>query len=75
MGVEGWPVQNGIAGSAVPADVSASAVTQAGDVPNEDLIRGDGMTVGAPLRPTGDPLAIRCPHQIPQHNAEPTAQV
>jgi hypothetical protein len=32
---------HGIAGAAVPARVSASAVAEAGDMPDEDLIRAE----------------------------------
>ena len=42
MFVEWWPVHDGVAGSAVPACVSAAAVTEAGDVTDEDLIGAEG---------------------------------
>jgi hypothetical protein len=45
--VEGRPVHDGIAGAAVPARVSASAVPKAGDMADEDLIRAEGMAVRA----------------------------
>ena len=32
------PVHNGIARSTMPAGVSAAAVSEAGDVPDEDLV-------------------------------------
>ena len=34
---EWWPVHHGVAGAAVPGGVSAAAVTEAGDVTDEDL--------------------------------------
>jgi hypothetical protein len=43
----------------MPACVSAAAVTEAGDVAGEDLVRAEGVTVGATFRPAGHPLAIR----------------
>jgi hypothetical protein len=41
VSVQRRPVHHGIAGSAVPARMSASAVSKADDVPNEDLIRAE----------------------------------
>ncbi len=54
-----WPVHHGIAGSAVPAGVSTAAVTQADDVPDENLIRAEGVPVGTAGRRSGDPLTVR----------------
>jgi hypothetical protein len=39
VGVQRWPVDDGVAGSAVPASVTAAPVSEAGDVPDKDLIR------------------------------------
>lgn len=39
VSVQEWPIDNGVACSAVPAGVSAVAMSEAGDVSDEDLIR------------------------------------
>jgi hypothetical protein len=57
VGVHRWPVHHGIAGSAVPADVSAAAVSEACDVADEDLIRPEGMPVRY-LAPSGVDVVI-----------------
>jgi hypothetical protein len=45
----------------MPARTAAAAVSEAGDVPDEDLIRPKGVAVGAPGRWVGDPLpAVVC---------------
>ena len=71
VGIERWPVRHGIAGSAVPADVSASAVSQAGDVPDEDLIRAEWVPVWAAGGWSGDPPTGRGLHQVAQHIRDP----
>lgn len=57
--VEWRPVHDGVAGSAVPACVAAAAVTEAGDVTDEDLLRAEGVPVGASAGRSGDPLPAR----------------
>ena len=44
MSVERSSVHHGIAGSAMPASVSAAAVSKADDMPDEDLIRAEQST-------------------------------
>jgi hypothetical protein len=51
----------------VPAGVPAAAVPETRDMPDEDLVRAQGMTVGAPRGRLGDPLPVGRPHQIAQH--------
>jgi hypothetical protein len=51
----------------MPAGVSPAAVSEAGDVPDEDLIRAEAVSVGASRRWVGDPLPGRRPHQFAQH--------
>jgi hypothetical protein len=51
--------------------VPATAVTEAGDMPDEDLIRAERMTVQTPDWRTGDPPAGRV-HQIAQHACKPS---
>jgi hypothetical protein len=46
VSVQRRPVRHGIAGPTVPAGVSASAVSEAGDVSDEDLIRAEGCPFG-----------------------------
>ena len=47
MFVESRPIYDGVAGAAVPGGVSAAAVTEAGAVTDEDLVRAEGVAVGA----------------------------
>ena len=54
MRVERWTVDDGVAGSAVPAGVSAAAVAEAGYVPDEDLIGAELVSVGASTGRLGD---------------------
>jgi hypothetical protein len=51
----------------MPAGVSATAVTEAGDMPNEDLIRAEQVTVGAVGGRAGDPLPGHRLQQLAQH--------
>ena len=67
MRVEWRPVHHGIAGSAVPAGVSAAAVTKAGDVSDEDLIRAKGVAVRAAGRWLGYPLPFGRSDQLTLH--------
>jgi len=55
------------------ARVSAAAVTQAGGMPNDDLVRPEWVTVGAVGRRMGDPPAVRRLHQFAQHDYKPKA--
>jgi hypothetical protein len=43
------PVHRGVAGAAVPAGVSAAAVSEAGDVADEDLAGAEGCPLGQRL--------------------------
>ena len=52
----------------MPACVNAAAVAEAGDVPNEDLVRASGMSVRASGRRVGDPLPGRGLHELAQHS-------
>jgi hypothetical protein len=52
------PVYRLIAGAAGPCGVPA-AMTEAGDVPDEDLVRAEGVPVGASSGRVGDPLPGR----------------
>jgi hypothetical protein len=72
--VDRRPVGDGIAGSAVPAGVSTSAVSEAGDVSDEDLIRAEGVAVRASRRWSGDPLPVRGLSQIAQYAYKPMTQ-
>jgi len=40
----------------MPAGVPTAAVTEAGDVTNEDLVGAEQVAVGAAARRAGDPL-------------------
>jgi hypothetical protein len=62
---------HGIAGAAVPARVSASAVAEAGDMPDEDLIRAERVAVRAATRWPGNPLAIRGLRKVTEHDSQP----
>ena len=46
MFVDWRPVHHGVAGSAEPRGVSAAAVAEAGDMPNENLVRAEGCLFG-----------------------------
>ena len=58
MGVQVWPVYHRLARAAVPSGVSAAAVAEAGDMPDENLIRAEGMSVGAFARWLGHPFTV-----------------
>jgi hypothetical protein len=62
VSVERRPVHHGIAGSAMPAGVSAAAVSKADDMSDEDLIRAESVPVRASGRWVGDPLPVRGLH-------------
>jgi hypothetical protein len=68
VSVQEWPIDNGVACSAVPAGVSAAAMSEAGDVSDEDLVRPEWVAVWAAATWSGDPLPARGLHQITQHN-------
>jgi len=74
VSVERRPADHGIAGSAVPAGVSA-AVAEAGDMADEDLVRAERVTVRAAARRPRHPLAIRGLNKVAQHatSVGPTA--
>ena len=57
MFIERRPVHHGVACSAVPARVSAPAVTQAGNMADEDLVCAKRVPVGASARCFGHPFA------------------
>ena len=52
------PVHHSVTGAAMPAGVTAAAVTEARDMPNQDSVRAERVAVGAAARWTGDPLAV-----------------
>ena len=62
MRVQRWPVHHSVAAAAVPGGVSTAAVSEAGDVPDEDLVRAEPVPVGAAARRSGDPLPGRGLH-------------
>jgi hypothetical protein len=70
VGVERRPVNRLIAGAAMPAGVSAAAVTEAGDVADEDLIRAERVPVGALAGCFAHPFASGCPDEITLHPAQ-----
>ena len=74
MRVERRPVHRHIATAARPGRVAA-AVAEAGDVPNQDLVRAERVAVRAADWRTGDPLAVRRLHKLAQHatSVDPTA--
>ena len=45
---------------AMPAGVSAAGVSEAGDVPDEDLVRAQRMSVGASAGWLGYPPTVGC---------------
>ena len=75
MSVERRPVHRRVARSAMPAGVSATAVTETSLMANEDLVRAERVAVRAADWRTGDPLAIRGLHKLAQHatSVDPTA--
>jgi hypothetical protein len=61
MTIDRGSLDHGVAGSAVPGGVSA-AVTEAGDVTDEHLVSGQGVTVGGSVWATSVthlPLVVR----------------
>ena len=50
----------------MPTGVPASAVAEASDVPNENLIRAEVMAIGAPRRRVSDPLPRRGLYRLAQ---------
>ena len=54
----------------MPGRVPTTAVTEAGDMPDEDLVRAEGVTVGASARRTGDPFAVGRLDQLAEHGPE-----
>jgi hypothetical protein len=46
VGVEWRPEEHGVAGAAVPAGVAAATVSEAGLVPDEDLVRPERVPLG-----------------------------
>jgi hypothetical protein len=75
MSVERRPVHHGVAGAAMPAGVPTAAVTEAGDVADQDLIRAECVPVWAARRRAGHPLAVGRLDQLAEHNqkGKPTA--
>jgi hypothetical protein len=57
----------------MPAGVPASAVSEAGDVADEDLVRAEWVSVGTMCRRAGDPLPGRGLYQLAQHDYKPKA--
>jgi len=55
----------------MPAGVPAAAVSEAGDMANEDLVRAERMDVGTSRRRMGDPLAGRGLHEVADHPIKP----
>jgi hypothetical protein len=62
----------------MPARMSAPAVSQTDDVPDENLTRTETVTVGAPGWRVSDPRPGRGLHQLAEHsqkvNLAPTRQ-
>ena len=52
----------------MPAGVPAAAVAEAGDMPDEDLIRAERMTVWTPGGWPGNPLAVRRLNKLAEHS-------
>jgi hypothetical protein len=69
-----WALSGGVhrlvACAARPRGVPA-AVTEAGLVAEQDLVRAEGVTVGAARRWLRDPLPGRGLHQLAQHACKP----
>jgi hypothetical protein len=59
------PVHHGIAGSTPPACVTATAMSKADDVSDEDLIRPERVSVGAAGRRVGYPCAVDGTDKLP----------
>jgi len=55
----------------MPAGVPAAAVAEAGDMPDEDLIRAERVAVRAATRWPGNPLAIRGLRKVTEHDSQP----
>ena len=70
--VERRPIHRLIACAAMSTGVSAAAMAEAGDVPDEDLVRAEAVRIGASRRWVGDPLPGRRLNQLAQHGLEPT---
>jgi hypothetical protein len=49
--------------------VSAAGVFEVGDMPNEDLIRAERVSVRTAARRAGHPLAIRGLHKVAEHTS------
>ena len=64
MRVERRPVHHGVASAAMPTGVPAAAVTEAGDVADEDLIRAEWVSIRASRRRAGHPLAVGRLHKV-----------
>ena len=73
MTVERWPEHRLIAYPARPCRVPA-AVAETGLVPDEDLIRTEGVT-GQRVGGLGDPLPGRRLHQVARHDHKPRCPV
>jgi hypothetical protein len=55
--------------TAVPSGVSAAAAPEAGDVSDEDLVRAEGMSVGASAGRVGHPFDVGGSHKVPSYIA------
>ena len=51
----------------MPTGVPATAVSEAGNMPDEDLAGSERVAVGTSRGRPGDPPAVRRPLQIAQH--------
>ena len=69
--VERLPVQHGVAGSAVPAGVSAAAVAEASDVTDEDLAGAERVAVRASRRRVRNPLPSGGLYELAKHAYKP----
>jgi hypothetical protein len=58
MSVKRWPVDHRVTGAAMPTGVPATAVSEAGFMPDEDPVGAEGVPVWAPARWVADPLAV-----------------
>jgi hypothetical protein len=67
VSVEWRPVRHVFAGSAVPARVPTAAVSEAGDVADEDLAGAELVTVRAASRWVRDPFAVCRLHEVADH--------
>ena len=68
LGVQRRLVHHRVTGSAMPAGVSSTAVSEAGDVSDEDLIRSERVPIRAAGWWSGDPLPGSGLHQLAQHS-------